>query len=147
MSVFDSMQINASGLSLERLKLDTISTNIANVNTTRTEDGEGPYLKKEVVFEESLKQVETSLSGKVKETEKSFGVRPTEIRENTEDIVMEYDPTHPDANEEGYVQQSNVNMADEMIDMMTTLRTYDANVTAMNASKEMLSKALQITIG
>ena len=60
---------------------------------------------------------------------------------------MEYDPTHPDANEEGYVQQSNVNMADEMVDMMTTLRTYDANVTAMNASKEMLSKALQITIG
>lgn len=145
MSIFDSMQINASGLSLERLKLDTISTNIANVNTTRTEDGEGPYLKKEVVFEESLKQVEKSLAGQG--TEKSFGVKPTEIRENTEDIVMEYDPTHPDANEEGYVQQSNVNMADEMIDMMTTLRTYDANVTAMNASKEMLSKALQITIG
>lgn len=145
MSIFDSMQINASGLSLERLKLDTISTNIANVNTTRTEDGEGPYLKKEVVFEESLKQVETSLAGQG--TEKSFGVKPTEIRENTEDIVMEYDPTNPDANEEGYVQQSNVNMADEMIDMMTTLRTYDANVTAMNASKEMLSKALQITIG
>lgn len=145
MSIFDSMQINASGLSLERLKLDTISTNIANVNTTRTADGEGPYLKKEVVFEESLKQVETSLAGQG--TGKSFGVNPTEIRENTEDIVMEYDPTHPDANEEGYVQQSNVNMADEMIDMMTTLRTYDANVTAMNASKEMLSKALQITIG
>ncbi|AGY82349.1 MULTISPECIES: flagellar basal body rod protein FlgC [Carnobacterium] len=145
MSIFDSMQINASGLSLERLKLDTISTNIANVNTTRTEDGEGPYLKKEVVFEESLKQVESSMAGQG--TEKSFGVKPTEIRENTEDIVMEYDPTNPDANEEGYVQQSNVNMADEMIDMMTTLRTYDANVTAMNASKEMLSKALQITIG
>ena len=145
MSIFDSMQINASGLSLERLKLDTISTNIANVNTTRTEDGEGPYLKKTVLFEESLKQVETSLIGQG--TEKSFGVKPTEISENTENIVMEYDPTHPDANEEGYVQQSNVNMADEMVDMMTTLRTYDANVTAMNASKEMLSKALQITIG
>ena len=145
MSIFDSMQINASGLSLERLKLDTISTNIANVNTTRTEDGEGPYLKKEVVFEESLKQVESSMAGQG--TEKSFGVKPTEIRENTEDIVMEYDPTNPDANEEGYVQQSNVNMADEMIDMMTTLRTYDANVTSMNASKEMLTKALQITIG
>ena len=145
MSILDSMQINASGLSLERLKLDTISTNIANVNTTRTEDEEGPYLKKEVVFEESLKQVESSMAGQG--TEKSFGVKPTEIRENTEDIVMEYDPTNPDANEEGYVQQSNVNMADEMIDMMTTLRTYDANVTAMNASKEMLSKALQITIG
>ncbi|SIO26979.1 flagellar basal-body rod protein FlgC [Carnobacterium alterfunditum] len=145
MSIFDSMQINASGLSLERLKLDTISTNIANVNTTRTEDGEGPYLKKTVLFEESLKQVETSLIGQG--TEKSFGVKPIEISENTENIVMEYDPTHPDANEEGYVQQSNVNMADEMVDMMTTLRTYDANVTAMNASKEMLSKALQITIG
>lgn len=140
MSIFDSMQINASGLTLERLKLDTISTNIANVNTTRTEEG-GPYLKKQVLFEESLKLEENSL------TEKSFGVKPTEIVENTEDIVLEYNPQHPDADEDGYVQMPNVNIADEMVEMMTALRTYEANATALNTSKEMLQKALQISAG
>lgn len=143
MSMFNSLHINASGLGLERLKLDTISTNIANVNTTRTEDG-GAYIKKEVLFEESLKQIKSSLTGNMEK--KSFGVRATGLAENKEDIVMEYNPTHPDADENGYLQLSNVNMADEMIDMITAQRTYDANVTAMNASKEMLKKALEIRI-
>lgn len=144
MALFDSMHINASGLSLERLKLDTVSTNIANVNTTRTAEG-GPYVKKEVVFEESLKKAGSSLDGQL--NTKSFGVKATEIRENKDDLVMEYNPTHPDANEEGFVQMPNVNMADEMIDMITAQRTYDANVTALNASKDMLKKALEISIG
>lgn len=143
MSIFDSLHINASGLSLERLKLDTVSTNIANINTTRTEEG-GPYIKKEVLFEESLKNSESSLTGRPEK--KSFGVKATELAENAEDIVREYNPDHPDADEAGYVQLSNVNMADEMIDMITAQRTYDANVTAMNASKEMLKKALEIKI-
>lgn len=143
MAIFDSMHINASGLSLERLKLDTISTNIANVNTTRTAEG-GPYVKKEVVFEESLKNVASALNGK--SGEKSFGVKATEITENRDDLVMEYNPAHPDADENGYVQMPNVNMADEMIDMITAQRTYDANVTALNASKDMLKKALEISI-
>ncbi|MCA9766039.1 MAG: flagellar basal body rod protein FlgC [Carnobacterium sp.] len=141
MSIFNSLHINASGLSLERLKLDTISTNIANVNTTRTEDG-GPYIKKEVQFEEKFKQVRSSFTGNLEK--KSFGVNTTEIVENNTGMTMEYNPTHPDADEDGYLQLSNVNMADEMIDMITTQRTYDANVTAMNASKEMLKKALEI---
>lgn len=144
MALFDSMHINASGLSLERLKLDTVSTNIANVNTTRTAEG-GPYVKKEVVFEESLKKAGSSLNGQL--NTKSFGVKATEIVENKDDLVMEYNPTHPDADEEGFVQMPNVNMADEMIDMITAQRTYDANVTALNASKEMLKKALEISIG
>ncbi|MGX7393782.1 flagellar basal body rod protein FlgC [Carnobacterium mobile] len=144
MALFDSMHINASGLSLERLKLDTVSTNIANVNTTRTAEG-GPYVKKEVIFEESLKKAGSSLDGQL--NTKSFGVKATEIRENKDDLVMEYNPTHPDANEEGFVQMPNVNMTDEMIDMITAQRTYDANVTALNASKEMLKKALEISIG
>ncbi|ALV22047.1 flagellar basal body rod protein FlgC [Carnobacterium antarcticum] len=143
MAIFDSLHINASGLSLERLKLDTVSTNIANINTTRTEEG-GPYIKKEVLFEESLKNVESSLTGRPEK--KSFGVKATELAGNAEDIVREYNPGHPDADEAGYVQLSNVNMADEMIDMITAQRTYDANVTAMNASKEMLKKALEIKI-
>ncbi|WP_414839011.1 flagellar basal body rod protein FlgC [Carnobacterium sp. TMP28] len=141
MSIFNSLHINASGLSLERLKLDTISTNIANVNTTRTEEG-GPYLKKEVQFEENFKQVKSSFTENIER--KSFGVKTTAIVENNTGLTTEYNPTHPDADEEGYLQLSNVNMADEMIEMIMTQRTYDANVTAMNASKEMLKKALEI---
>ena len=141
MSIFNSLHINASGLGLERLKLDTISSNIANINTTRTEDG-GAYIKKEVLFEESLKHVKSSLTGNVEK--KSFGVKATDIAENEDGMVIEYNPTHPDADENGYLQLPNVNMADEMIDMITAQRSYDANVTAMNASKEMLKKALEI---
>ena len=141
MSIFDSMRINSSGLSLERLKLDTISSNIANVNTTRTEEG-GPYQKKTVVFEESLMQKTSDLAGSI--NQKSFGVRATGI-ESSDEIVIEYNPTHPDADEFGYVNKSNVNMADEMVEMMNTIRTYEANVTATNASKNMLSKALEIS--
>lgn len=136
------MQINTSGLNLERLKLDVISSNIANVNTTRTPDG-GPYLKKEVTFEESFKRQESYLTGEI--SNKSFGVRSTGIEENEENTKLVYEPGHPDADANGYVTYPNVDMADEMIDMITTLRAYDANVTAMNASKAMLNKALQIS--
>lgn len=142
MSIFNSMQINTSGLHLERLKLDVISSNIANVNTTRTEEG-GPYLKKDVTFEESLKREESFFTQGVQE--KSFGVRSTGIVEDEENIQLNYDPTHPDADEDGFVSMPNVDMADEMIDLMTAMRTYDANVTAMNASKAMLNKALEIS--
>lgn len=142
MGIFDSMQINTSGLNLERLKLDVISSNIANVNTTRTPDG-GPYLKKEVTFEESFKRQESYLTGEI--SNKSFGVRSTGIEENEENTKLVYEPGHPDADANGYVAYPNVDMADEMIDMITTLRAYDANVTAMNASKAMLNKALQIS--
>lgn len=141
MGIFDSMKINTSGLNLERLKLDTISSNITNVNTTRTADG-GPYLKKEVTFEESIKSLQANLNGLP--TRQSFGVRSTGIVENEENTKLVYEPNHPDANEEGYVEYSNVDMADEMIDMMTTMRAYDANITAMNASKAMLNQALKI---
>lgn len=142
MGIFDSMQINTSGLNLERLKLDIISSNIANVNTTRTPDG-GPYLKKEVTFEESIKKQKSYLTNKV--MNKSFGVHSTGIEEDVENTKLVFEPDHPDADVDGYVAYPNIDMADEMIDLITTLRTYDANVTAMNASKAMLNKALQIS--
>ena len=137
MGVFDSFNINTSGLTLERMKLDTISTNIANVNTTRTEEG-GAYQRKTVTFQESLKK-ETSGRGT-----KSSGVRTTGIRsdENTKTV---YQPEHPDADENGYLELPNVNLSDEMINMMNTLRTYEANVTAFESSKMMMKKALEIT--
>lgn len=144
MSVFNSMKINASGLTLERLKMDIISTNIANVNTTRTEDG-GPYSRKEVIFEESLLEAKNKLTGKMEK--KSFGVRVTEIAEDNENYKVLYDPEHPDADEDGYVLAPNVNLVDEMIDLINTQRAYEANVTALNTSKNMLKKALEISKG
>lgn len=140
MAVFDALHISSSGLSLERLKLDTISTNIANVNTTRTEEG-GPYQRKTIVFQEALKNSSHQLNLNNK---KSFGVRTTEIATD-ETVVMTYDPSHPDANAEGYVASSNVNMADEMVNMMNTIRAYEANATALEAGKDMLKQALLIS--
>lgn len=169
MAIFNSMNINTSGLNLERTKLDVISSNIANVNTTRTEDG-GPYLSKEVTFEENLKNIDifsmnqggnkqvgsqmkltndrhqlTSIGSSKRSGQASAGVRAIGIVENEENIRVLYDPSHPDANDEGYVEYPNVDMADEMINMMNTIRSYEANVTAMDASKSMLKKALEIS--
>ena len=140
MAVFDALHISSSGLSLERLKLDTISTNIANVNTTRTEEG-GPYQRKSIVFEEALKSSSSQFN---LNNQQSFGVRTTEIATD-ETVVMTYDPSHPDANAEGYVASSNVNMADEMVNMMNTIRAYEANATALEAGKDMLKQALLIS--
>lgn len=144
MTIFKSMQINASGLTLERLKLDTASTNITNVNTTRTEDGT-PYRKKIVDFRENLQKEQLKI-GEFSKTE-SLGVIPVGIIEDQSDLRIEYNPGHPDADENGYVTFSNVNMVDEMIDLIKAQRTYEANVTALNASKSMLKKALEISKG
>jgi len=136
------MQINASGLNLERLKLDTISTNIANANTTRTEDGEA-YRRKVVQFRENLTVERNRLNG-LGEV-KSQGVRVVGVGEDNSDFRVEYQPDHPDADENGYVTYSNVNMVDEMIDLIRTQRSYEANVTALNTSKSILKKALEIS--
>lgn len=142
MSIFDGMRINASGLTLERFKLDTISTNIANVNTTRVENGEGPYIKQQVEFEESLRTQTSGFTGDT--TTNSAGVRITGVEADEENVKMVYEPEHPDADENGYVAYPNVDMADEMVEMMTAIRTYDANVTAINNNKDMLKRALEI---
>lgn len=141
MSVFKSMQINHSGLSLERLKMDIIATNMSNVNTTRSEGG-GPYKKKEVLFIENLVSAKDSM-----ERRKSEGVRVVGIRDKEEGLREVYDPDHPDSNEEGYVFFPNVNMVDEMISLINVQRTYEANVTALTTSKNILKKALEISKG
>ncbi len=143
MSVFSSMQINASGLTVERLKMDLISTNIANINTTRTDEG-GPYRRKTLLFEENLNLERSRLTNKIEN--KSQGVRVVGIEED-EDFRIIYEPDHPDADEDGYVNMPNVNMVDEMIALINTQRTYEANVTALNASKSILKKALEISKG
>ena len=137
MSIFNGLQINASGLSLERMKLDVASTNIANVNTTRTAEG-GPYKKKTVEISENLRQAQ----GTNKIT--SAGVKVTNIAEDNT-TKLTYDPTNPDADANGYVEMPNVNMADEMVDMIQAMRTYEANVSSTEANKNILKKALEIS--
>lgn len=137
MSIFNGLQINASGLSLERMKLDVASTNIANVNTTRTAEV-GPYKKKTVEFSENLRQAQ----GTNKIT--SAGVKVTNIAEDNT-TKLTYDPTNPDADANGYVEMPNVNMADEMVDMIQAMRTYEANVSSTEANKNILKKALEIS--
>jgi len=140
LNIFNSLRISASGLAAERLRMDTISSNIANVNTTRTENG-GAYKRKIAVFEENLQNAMNS-SGKV-ETQLN-GVRAVGIEEDKSPAKLVYDPTNPDANAEGYVEMPNVNILNEMADLMVSSRAYEANVTAISTEKNMYYKALEI---
>ncbi|HOA80689.1 MAG TPA: flagellar basal body rod protein FlgC [Defluviitaleaceae bacterium] len=144
MSFFRSMNVSASGLTAQRLRMDIISQNIANINTTRTENGE-PYRRKTVLFEERKEQVpfSTVLKNSI-EQHNSSGVRVSAIVEDNSDFQTVYDPEHPDADENGYVRMPNVNIIEEMVNMISANRSYEANVTAINTNKSMALKALEI---
>lgn len=146
MSIFNSLNINASGLALNRLQMDVSSTNIANVNTNETPQG-GPYKSKSVEFSENLMAMQNNLnqtSTPAFQSVGSFGVKVNGIKEN-QAVKQIYDPTNPNANEEGYVNQSNVNLADEMVKMMQAQRSYEANISAADMNKAILQKALTIS--
>jgi flagellar basal-body rod protein FlgC len=145
LSIFDGLAINTSGLALERLKLDTISTNIANVNTNTTADG-GPYKSKSVLFAENVKNAGKDNSSISDNGQMSYGVKVTGIQQDNT-VKRIYDPTSPQADQNGYVATSNVNLADQMVDMIQAMRTYEANETAAESNKEMLKKALEISKG
>jgi flagellar basal-body rod protein FlgC len=133
-------------LSAQRLRLDTISNNIANVNTTRTAEG-GPYRRLRVVFAPRQQQPLFLLPLEPKEramAELSQGVHVTGISPDPSEPKMVYEPGHPDADAKGYVAMPNINIVNEMVDMMSASRAYEANVTALNASKSMAMKALEI---
>jgi flagellar basal-body rod protein FlgC len=129
MSFFGSMNISASGLSAQRLRMDVISENIANVDTTRTANG-GPYLRKAALFQEIL--------------ENARGVRVAEIATDNTPGQRVYEPGHPDADADGYVRMPNVNVTTEMVNMISASRSYEANITAMNSTKAMIAKTLEI---
>ena len=132
MSTFQALRIGASGLSAERLRMDTITSNISNAQTTRTEDG-GPYIRKVAVFQEAL-------DAKMKFN----GVKAVAIQDDESDLRKVYDPTHVDADEEGYVTYPNVNILNEMADMIASSRAYEAIADTIDASKSMYTKALEI---
>lgn len=141
MSAFSAMRISASGLSAERLRMDTIASNIANVTTTRGEDGK-PYVRKIAVFQENLNKEVNKFSNKMEN--KFLGVKAVGIEEDKTPLRRVFDPSHPDSDEEGYVTMPNVNILNEMADMIAATRAYEANVNAINAEKSMFSKALEI---
>jgi flagellar basal-body rod protein FlgC len=142
MPFLSGMDISASGLTAQRARLDVISENIANIDTTRTEDGT-PYTRKYVVLEERNPDFAAVLANSRKE-ESAGGVRVAEIGEDPSDYKLEYDPTNPDANADGYVQKPNVDLNQEMVDMLEAYRSYEANVTAFGAYKDMAVKTLEI---
>lgn len=151
MSFLSSMNIVSSGLTAQQLRLDVISENITNINTTRTEEG-GPYRRKTVVFQaedgrDSFRNVlARTQNGLVSNAgyERSAGVRVTEIAEDPSDFKLKYDPTDPDANEEGYVELPNVDLVKEITDGMAASQAYSANVTAFNILKSVVAKGLEI---
>jgi flagellar basal-body rod protein FlgC len=143
MSVMGGMNVSASGMSAQRLRLDIISQNIANVNTTRDENG-NTYRRKTVVFEEKDMSSFGNILRYTADTT-GDGVKVTEIVEDTTTEMRKvYDPSHPDADEDGYVTYPNVNTVQEMTDMIDSTRAYEANVTAFNATKSMAMKGLEV---
>ena len=142
MSFLDSMSISASALTATRVRMEVITENIANSNTTRTENGE-PYRRKYVVFQE-IKDNDSFASFFNRAKSAQRGVRVLEIGTDTSEFKYDYNPTHPDADENGYVRYPNVEVVQEMVDMMSAYRAYEANITALNAFKDMAVKTLEI---
>lgn len=145
MSFFTSINTSATALTAQTLRMDVISENIANVNTTKTADGT-PYKRKTVVFEEigDKRPFASLFTEAYGSNANGNGVHVNEIITDKKPGALVYDPTHPDANADGYVEQSNVNVVQEMTDMISASRSYEANVTAMNATKSMIAKTLEI---
>ena len=142
MRLFNSLSISASGLTAERLRLDVVANNIANASTTRSADG-GPYQKRAVVFREKL--VREMAGNGVNHV--SRGVEVAAIVRDQSPPRIVYNPAHPDADENGFVAMPNVNLAVEMGDMITATRAFEANITVINATKNMAMRALEIGRG
>jgi len=149
MSFWNSLRIGASALTAQRLRLDVISNNVANAETTTTETGE-PYQRKDVIFAEQnsngfLSQLIKNLRGQSTSVSSNMsGVKVASIETDKSEGSLVYDPTNPDANEEGYVEYPNVNLVVEMTNMLSATRSYEANLASIEAAKRMATKALEI---
>lgn len=147
MGMFDSLNVSASGLTAERLRMDVAAENLANAQTARGPNG-GPYRRKEVVLEQDTgqaafgAQLRTAMGAPGAGT--AGGVRVSEIAEDPTPARRSYDPTHPDADAQGYVSMPNVDTVAEMVDLITASRGYEANVTAMQSAKQMFAKTLEL---
>ena len=140
MGMFDVLRISSSGLRAQRVRMETIATNLANIHTTRTEDG-GPFKKLNVVLSSSDVSGEKFKGVLSRRLE---GVDVEEITESEKPFEKTYDPAHPDADQEGYVTFPNVNVLEEMTDMVAATRSYEANVNVINTTKHLFQKSLEI---
>lgn len=143
MDFFTSLKISSSALSAQRLRMNIISSNLANANTTRTPEG-GPYRRKDIVV--AATPVDNSFKN-VLDTEVSNSIRKVNIVNVIEDqrpFRLVYNPQHPDANEEGFVSMPNISVIEEMTNLLSATRSYEANVTAIESIKNMALKALTI---
>ena len=139
MDFFTAFNISASGLSAQRVRLNTISSNLANINTTRTPEG-GPYKRKDVVF--TAVEEKNSFNRILKD--KVNAVKVEEVIEDQRPFKFVYDPYHPDANKDGYVSYPNIEMVEEMVNMLSASRLYEANINAVKTTTDMAKKALMI---
>ncbi len=142
MAFLNSLNIIGSALTAERFRTDTILQNISNASTTKTQDGE-PYRRKQVVLEERALNFEETLDNEQKRLVEG-GVHVAQVVESDKPFTPVYDPSHPDANEDGYVMYPNVNTTEEMVDLMAASRAYENNLTALSVVKSMAIKALEI---
>ena len=137
------LRISSSGLSAQRMRMNTISSNIANINTTRTPEG-GPYRRKDVVFESMPDARNFGDMIKTPPDDNMQRVQVTDVVVDQKAPLLKYEPDHPDANEEGYVAYPNINLMEEMANMIQATRSYEANVSAIQATKDMTMSALEI---
>ncbi len=144
MSLFQSFNISTSGLTAQRFRMDVISENVANVTTTRTEDGT-PYTRKIVSFQEKQVTPFSKVLNNTREALIGNGVKVNRVAEDTtSDYIMKYEPSHPDADENGYVSYPNVNIITEMTNLIDASRSYEENITAFDTSKAIALKGLEL---
>ena len=149
MGLFDSLEISATGLTAERLRMDVTAENLANAQSTRGTDG-GPYRRKEVVLQQAASgrdfgsELRVAMGGAGSAGQTPGGVQVAAVTDDASASRMVYDPGHPDADGQGYVAMPNVDSVTEMVDLISSSRAYEANVTAMQSSKQMFSKTLDL---
>ena len=143
MSLFGGLEISASALTAERLRMDVVAENLANAQTTRGADGQ-PYRRKEVVLQERAGSFGATLTAAMSRGTQGGGVEVAGIAEDQTPLKRVYDTGHPDADADGYVQMPNVDTVAEMVDLIAASRAYEANVTAMQAAKQMFSRTLEL---
>jgi len=143
MNFIDALKISSSGMTAQRVRMTVISSNLANMHTTRTPEG-GPYKRKDVVF--TTESVESSFSDVMRETigAKQNGVKVAGVINDAKKPLLKYNPGHPDADEKGYVAIPNINMMEEMVNLLSATRGYEANTAAIKPAKDMALKALEI---
>lgn len=138
MDFLDVFSVSASGLTAQRVRLQAVASNMANARSTRTENGEGPYQRKLTVFQSESLNFDDELGAAMER------VHVTDVVESDDPPTLVYDPGHPDADEDGYVAYPNVNILEEMVDMMTTSRMYEANSNVVRTTRKLADSALAI---